>query len=139
MTEISSNLNELNLNKEYNSNCLYKSQLLAALFMAINHLFENKEINLEQKLSLKQLLISDSENVINRFNEFKKSKFAFEKSKELDILVNLNPKTEDELDEMVGQIEPKLKIFAIKGNKKRITNTDKFYYDKKTNEKNENK
>ena len=78
-------------------------------------------------------------NVINRFNEFKKSKFAFEKSKELDILVNLNPKTEDELDQMVGQIEPKLKIFAIKGNKKRITNTDKFYYDKKTNEKNEAK
>ena len=25
VTEISSNLNELNLNKEYNSNCLYKS------------------------------------------------------------------------------------------------------------------
>ena len=78
-------------------------------------------------------------NVLNRFNEFKKSKFTSEKSKELDILVNLNPKTEDELDQMVGQIEPKLKIFAIKGNKKRITNTDKFYYDKKTNEKKETK
>ena len=75
VTEISSNLNELNLNKEYNSNCLYKSQLLAALFMAINHLFENKEINLEQKLSLKQLLISDSENVINSLYKFKETNF----------------------------------------------------------------
>ena len=75
VTEISSNLNELNLNKEYNSNCLYKSQLLASLFMAINHLFENKEINLEQKLSLKQLLISDSENVINSLYKFKETNF----------------------------------------------------------------
>ena len=73
-------------------------------------------------------------NVLNKFNEFKKSKFSFEKSKQLDILVNLNPKTEDELEEMVGQIEPKLKIFALRGYKKRLTNTDKFYYGKKENE-----
>ena len=69
-------------------------------------------------------------NVLNRFNEFKKLKFSFEKSKELDILINLKPKTEDELEEMVSQIEPKLKIFALKGNKKRLTNTDIFYYEK---------
>ena len=72
-------------------------------------------------------------NVIYRFNEFKKTKFAYEKSKELDILINLKPKTEEELDEMVLQIEPKLKVFASRGNKKRLTNTDKFYY--KINEK----
>ena len=40
----------------------------------------------------------------------------------------------EELDEMVGQIEPKLKVFAIRGNKKRLTNTDKFYYEKKISE-----
>ena len=72
-------------------------------------------------------------NVINKFNEFKKTKFSFEKSKELDILINLKPKTEQELEEMVDKIEPKLKIFAPKGFKKRLTNTDKFYYDKKIN------
>ena len=75
-------------------------------------------------------------NVINRFNEFKKSKFSFEKSKELDILVYLNPKNEDELEAMVSQIEPKCKLFAIRGNKKRLTNTDKYYYDKKLHEPN---
>ena len=75
-------------------------------------------------------------NVINRFNEFKKSKFSFEKSKELDILVYLNPKNEDELEAMVSQIERKCKLFAIRGNKKRLTNTDKYYYDKKLHEPN---
>ena len=70
-------------------------------------------------------------NVISKFNEFKKIKFSFEQSKELDILINLNPKNEDELEELVSQIEPKLKIFANRGNKKRLTNTDKFYYYKK--------
>ena len=70
-------------------------------------------------------------NAINRFNEFKKSKFSFEKSKQLDILMELKPKTENELEEMIPQIEPKLKIFAPRGNKKRLTNTDKYYYEKK--------
>ena len=74
-------------------------------------------------------------NVITKFNEFKRSKFSFEKSKQLDILMNLKPKTQDELDEMVSQIEPKLKIFAMRGFKKRLTNTDRFYYyDKKPTE-----
>ena len=75
VNEVSSNLNGLNLNIAYNSNCLDKSQLLAALFNTINYLFENEQINLEQKLSLKQLLISDSENVINRLYKFKETYF----------------------------------------------------------------
>ena len=75
VNEVSSNLNGLNLNIAYNSNCLDKSQLLAALFNTINYLFENEQINLEQKLSLKQLLISDSENVINRLYKFKETNF----------------------------------------------------------------
>ena len=75
VNEVSSNLNGLNLNIAYNSNCLDKSQLLAELFNTINYLFENEQINLEQKLSLKQLLISDSENVINRLYKFKETNF----------------------------------------------------------------
>ena len=75
VNEVSSNLNGLNLNIAYNSNCLDKSQLLAALFNTINYLFENEQINLEQKLSLKQLLISDSENVINSLYKFKETNF----------------------------------------------------------------
>ena len=78
-------------------------------------------------------------NTLDRFNEFKKSKFSFEKSKQLDILMELKPKTETELEEMIPQIEPKLKIFASKGNKKRLTNTDKYYYEKKANTQEKNK
>ena len=96
----------------------------------MKYIVEDKNINFGKLVKLY--------NVINKFNEFKKSKFSFEKSKELDILMNLKPKTEEELDEMVSQIEPKLKIFA-RGNKKRLTNTDKFYYDKKINDKSSKK
>ena len=49
--------------------------LVIKLFNTINYLFENEQINLEQKLSLKQLLISDSENVINRLYKFKETNF----------------------------------------------------------------
>ena len=92
----------------------------------MKYIINENNINFEKLVKL--------HNVINRFNEFKKSKLSFEKSKQLDILMNLKPKTEEELDEMVNQIEPKLKIYAIRGNKKRLTNTDKFYYEKKTSE-----
>ena len=92
----------------------------------MNYIVNENNINFDKLIKMYK--------VIYRFNEFKKTKFAYEKSKELDILINLKPKTEEELDEMVNQIEPKLKIFAISGNKKRLTNTDKFYY--KINDKN---
>ena len=73
----SSNLDELNSNTEYNSNSIDKSKILADLLNAINCLFENNKINLEQKLSLKQLLISDSESVINRLFKFNETNFPF--------------------------------------------------------------
>ena len=77
INENSSNLNELNSNSEYNSNSIDKSQVLADLLNTINCLFENNKINLEQKLSLKQLLISDSENVIKRLFKFNETNFPF--------------------------------------------------------------
>ena len=89
----------------------------------MNYITDDNNINFEKLVKL--------HNVLKTFNEFKKTKFYCEKSKELDIFANLKPKTLEELDEMVGQIEPKLKVFAIRGNKKRLTNTDKFYYEKK--------
>ena len=50
---------------------------MSAQIRELRYLFENEQINLEQKLSLKQLLISDSENVINRFNKYYESTFPF--------------------------------------------------------------
>ena len=60
-----------------NPQCIDKSQLLANLLNIINFLFTKGKINEEQKLKLKKLLISDSENVINRFNKYYESTFPF--------------------------------------------------------------
>ena len=77
INENSSNLNELNSNTEYNLNSIDKSQVLADLLNTINCLYENNKINVEQKLTLKQLLISDSENVIKRLFKFNETNFPF--------------------------------------------------------------
>ena len=75
-----SNSNKINENHSdlgYNINTIDKSQILAELLNVINCLFDNGQINLEQKLSLKQLLISDSENVINRLFKYNETNFPF--------------------------------------------------------------
>ena len=54
-----------------NSNKIYEYQ------NNMNFLFTKGKINEEQKLKLKKLLISDSENVINRFNKYYESTFPF--------------------------------------------------------------
>jgi len=70
-------MNDINSSFEYNPQCIDKSQLLANLLNIINFLFTKGKINEEQKLKLKKLLISDSENVINRFNKYYESTFPF--------------------------------------------------------------
>ena len=76
INENSSNMNDINTKKEY-INSIDKSQILACLLNTINYLFESEKINLEQKLSLKQLLISDSDNFINRLFKFNETNFPF--------------------------------------------------------------
>ena len=78
--ENQNNLDDINSSFEYNPQCIDKSQLLANLLNIINFLFTKGKINEEQKLSLKQLLISDSENVINRFSKYYESNFPFNKN-----------------------------------------------------------
>ena len=75
--EYLNNMNDINSSFEYNPQCIDKSQLLANLLNIINFLFTKGKINEEQKLKLKKLLISDSENVINRFNKYYESTFPF--------------------------------------------------------------
>ena len=75
--EYQNNMNDINSSFEYNPQCIDKSQLLANLLNIINFLFTKGKINEEQKLKLKKLLISDSKNVINRFNKYYESTFPF--------------------------------------------------------------
>jgi len=116
----------------YNSKGIPYIPYLGIILKEIINIEEMKYIVGENNINFSKIL--KLYNVINKFNEFKKTKFSFGKSKELDILRNLKPKTENELDALASLIEPKLKVFAKRGNKKRLTNTDIFYYEKKMNE-----
>jgi hypothetical protein len=116
----------------YNSKGIPYIPYLGIILKEIINIEEMKYIVGENNINFSKMI--KLYNVINKFNEFKRFKFSFGKSKELDILRNLKPKTENELDEMANLIEPKLKIFAKRGNKKRLTNTDIFFYEKKINE-----
>lgn len=75
--EYTKNICNLNKSFEYNPKTVDKSQILADILNTINCQFETGKINSEQKLSLKQLIISDSENVINRFFKFNESVIHF--------------------------------------------------------------
>ena len=114
----------------FNSKGIPYIPYLGIILKEIINIEEMKYIIDENKINFSKVV--KIYNVINRFNEFKKTKFSCEQSKELDILSNLNPKSEEELEELANKIEPKLKVFTTKGNKKRLTNTDKFYYYKKS-------
>lgn len=77
INEYQNTMNGLNSSFEYNPKCIDKSQILADLLNIINYLFKKEKINEEQKLALKQILISDPENVINRFYKFYEITFPF--------------------------------------------------------------
>lgn len=77
INEYQNTMNGLNSSFEYNPKCIHKSQILADLLNIINYLFENNKINSEQKLLLKQLLISDTDNFIKRLFKFNESNFPF--------------------------------------------------------------
>ena len=65
---------------------------------------------------------------IEKFFEFKKYKYSFDKPKNLEVLSNIYPKNVEEIEAITKQLEPKLLIHSIKGDKKRLTNTDKIFY-----------
>ena len=65
---------------------------------------------------------------IEKFFEFKKYKYPFDKPKNLEVLSNIYPKNVEEIEAITKQLEPKLLIHSIKGDKKRLTNTDKIFY-----------
>ena len=80
----------------------------------------NNNINMQKLVKLNKL--------ITHFFEFKKNKYPFPKPNQLDILSQVNPKKEEDIELIIRQIEPKLTINAKKGDKKRITQSDKYFY-----------
>ena len=80
----------------------------------------NNNINIEKLVKLNK--------IITHFFEFKQNKYSFAKPTKLDILSKINPKKEEQIELIIKQIEPKLTINAKKGDKKRITQTDRYFY-----------
>ncbi len=89
---------------------------------------EEMEYIIDDKINVEKLFEMDK--IVERFFEFKKNKkeYSFNDLKSLDILSNINPKKENEIELIINNIEPNLNICAQKGNKKRITKTDELFY-----------
>ena len=71
--------------------------------------------------------------VVNKFFEFKNYSFSFTQIDDLKILDKLNPKTKEELEDIVTQNEKSISTFKeliLSGNKKKQTKTDELYYGK---------
>ena len=86
----------------------------------LKYIIDNSNINVRKLLKLNQ--------AISHFFEFRHQKYNFGKSNNLEILSNINPLDSEEIEEIIKQLEPKLTVSAKKGDKKRITNSDKLFY-----------
>ena len=84
------------------------------------YIIDNNNININK--------LTELNKTIGKFFEFKKYKYYFDKSKNLEVLSNVNPKSGDEIENIIKQLEPKLLIHAKKGDKKRLTKTDEMFY-----------
>jgi len=84
------------------------------------YIINNNNINIDK--------LTELNKTIAKFFEFKKYKYCFDKSKNLEVLSHSNPKSVDEIEGIIKQLEPKLEIHAKKGDKKRLTKTDEMFY-----------
>ena len=69
--------------------------------------------------------------VVNKFFEFKNFTFTFTQINDLNILNQLNPSSEEEIEEMINESEKNqstLKELIQTGNKKKQTKSDKMFY-----------
>ena len=82
----------------------------------------NNNINIQKLIKFSK--------IIDKFFDFRQRKYPFEKPKNLENLNNSNlfPKSEDEIESIVNVLETKLISQPKKGDKKRITLSDKNFY-----------
>ena len=112
-------------NEIFKCKCPYVPYI-GILLKELTYIEEKKYIINNSNINIKKL--TDLNKTITKFFEFKKYKYSFDKSKNLEILSNADPKSADEIEGIIKQLEPKLVIHAQKGDKKRLTKTDKLFY-----------
>ena len=71
---------------------------------------------------------------INQFSAFQSHPYVINVREELNILESLQPKTQEELEELANKLEPKFNLGKKNRYGKRQTRTDKFYYENKLEE-----
>ena len=86
----------------------------------MKYILKNNNINIKKLIKLNK--------VINHFFEFKNNNYNFEKPKQLEILSNVSPKKEEEIELIIKGLEPELTLHAKSGDKKRKTQSDELYY-----------
>ena len=100
---------------------------LGILLKEIMNIEEMKYLTDENNLNFEKMM--KLENTIQRFFEFKCYKYEFnKKNTTLEILENINPKSEEELEFLAQKLEPMPLISCVKGCKKRQTKTDVSLY-----------
>ena len=99
---------------------------LGILLKEIMTIEEMKYIINNHNINFKKIVKLDK--TISLFFEFKNKKYPFEKPKHLEILSNICPKKEDDIELIIKEIEPKLKLHAKNGDKKRLTQSDELFY-----------
>ena len=112
-------------NEIFKCKCPYVPYI-GIILKELTYIEEKKYIINNSNINIKKL--TDLNKTITKFFEFKKYKYSFDKSKNLEILSNADPKSADEIEGIIKQLEPKLVIHAQKGDKKRLTKTDKLFY-----------
>ena len=73
------NDDDLSSENEYNPKTLEKSKILAKFLNIINILFKSGKITSKEKLAIKQLIISDYENIIKKFSQYKIYNYNYDK------------------------------------------------------------
>ena len=71
---------------------------------------------------------------VNQFFAFQNQPYVINERKELNILESLQPKTQEELEELANKLEPMFMLGKKNRYGKRQTRTDKFYYENKLEE-----
>ena len=125
----SSNMCYLNVRKEiFKCKGKFYVPYLGILLKELMNMEESMQYIINNNINLNKL--DKTNKIIKNFFEFKTQKLPFEKPKHLEILSNIKPKKEEEIETLIKQIEPKQLIFAKKYNKKRRTQSDKSFYTK---------
>ena len=125
----SSNWCYLNIRKEiFKCKGKFYVPYLGILLKELMNMEESMKYTINNNININKL--DKTNKIIKNFFEFKNQKLPFEKPKHLEILANIQPKNEEEIETLIKQIEPKLLIFAEKNNKKRRTQSDESFYNK---------